>query len=68
MDNEQVEKRNIEGKVNYLERNLNEVHPERFVDLTSKMEGLNTTLHAKDNMIDQLLNEISLVKNEKDDV
>ncbi len=68
MDNEHVEQKNLEGKVNYLERNLNEVHPERFADLTGKIENLNSTLHAKDNIIDQLLNEISLVKNEKDDV
>ena len=58
----------MEGKVNYLERNLNEVHPERFADLTAKIENLNGTLHGKDNIIDQLLNQISLVKNEKDDV
>lgn len=36
--------------------------------MNEKVENLNNILRAKDGVIDQLLNEITLVKNEKDDI
>jgi hypothetical protein len=51
-----------------MERNLHELHPEKFKELNGKLDSLSSTLKAKDNIIDQLLNEITMVKNEKDDL
>lgn len=51
-----------------MDRNLHVVHPERFREMNEKVENLSNVLKAKDNVIDQLLNEIALVKNEKDDL
>jgi hypothetical protein len=51
-----------------MDRNLHDVHPERYRDLNEKVENLNQTLKSKDNVIDKLLNEIALIKNEKDDL
>jgi len=42
----------LEDKVNYLERNVNEIHPERYKDLGIKLDTLSNTLKAKDNIID----------------
>jgi hypothetical protein len=68
MDGVQTENRTLEDKVDYMERNLNQVQPERVKEINDKLENLNNILKAKDNVIDQLLNEITLVKNEKDDI
>lgn len=42
--------------------------PDRLKELNDKMDNCNNILKAKDGVIDQLLNEISLEKNEKDDL
>lgn len=68
MENENNANHNLEGKVVYMEKNLKELQPERFRDLHEKLDNLNGVLKNKDSAIDQLLNEITLVKNEKDDV
>lgn len=68
MQNEQTESKNIEEKMMHMERNLKEIHPEKFRELNLKLDQLNGTLKAKDNIIDQLINEITLAKNEKDDI
>ena len=52
----------------HMERNLKEIHPEKFRELNLKLDQLNSTLKTKDNIIDQLINEITLAKNEKDDI
>lgn len=51
-----------------MERNVQVVNPEKFREFSDKIEGANNALKTKDQVIDQLLNEIALVKNEKDDL
>ena len=58
----------LEDKVRNLERNLTSVQPERIREVNDKLDNLSNILQAKDGVIDQLLNEISLIKNEKDDL
>ena len=55
-------------KTSALERNLTQMIPDRLKELNDKMDNCNNILKAKDGVIDQLLNEISLEKNEKDDL
>lgn len=58
----------LEKKALDLERNSTVLRPVRLKDKSEQMENLSTVLKAKDSVIDQLLSEISLVKNEKDDL
>ena len=51
-----------------MDRNLHVVHPEKYRELTEKADNLSNVLKSKDDVIDQLLNEIALVKNEKDEL
>lgn len=68
MNNVNSENQILDDKMRNYERNLNEVQPDRIREVNDKLENLNNILHAKDGVIDQLLNEITLVKNEKDDL
>ena len=56
-----------EEKTGALERNLEVKQPERIKEAEEKAEKLNELLSSKDGAIEQLLNEIAMVKNEKDD-
>lgn len=58
----------LEDKMNNLEKNFNYVQPERIREINDKLDNLNNVLHAKDGVIEQLLSEIALIKNEKDDL
>ena len=51
----------MEEKVEYMDRNLHVVHPEKYRELTEKADNLSNALKSKDDVIDQLLNEIALV-------
>lgn len=51
-----------------MDRNLHESNPERFREMHDKVDNLSNVLKSKDNVIEQLLNEITLIKNEKDDI
>jgi len=44
------------------------IHPEKQKELNDKLDGFNSVLKSKDDMIDQLLREISTAKNQKDDM
>lgn len=58
----------LDDKVQNLERNLTSVQPDRVRVVNEKIDNLNAVLQSKDGVIDQLLNEITLIKNEKDDL
>lgn len=58
----------LENKTTHMERNVNYIYPERIRDINDKIDNLNNVLKGKDQVIDELLNEIALVKNEKDDL
>lgn len=51
-----------------MDRNLHEMHPERHRELSERVEGMRLQVQGKDNVIDKLLNEIALIKNEKEDL
>jgi hypothetical protein len=51
-----------------MDKNLHIVHPERFLEKNEKVESLSNQIKSKDTVIDKLLNEIALIKNEKDDL
>lgn len=44
------------------------IYPERIREANDKMVNLSNVLQSKDMVIDQMINEITLVKNEKDDI
>ncbi len=52
MEDDNTANRNLEDKVIYMEKNLKELHPERFKELSGKLENMNNTLKTKDNIID----------------
>ena len=58
----------LDGKAKFMERNVNVVNPEKIRENSEKIEQCSQVLNQKDMVIEQILNEISLVKNEKDDL
>lgn len=56
----------LENKTKHLERNATTIHPEKQKELNEKLDGFNSVLKSKDDMIEQLLREISTAKNLKD--
>lgn len=65
---ESGEANNLEQKASALERNIEIINPQKARELNDKIEAVNNILKSKDAVIDQLLNEIAIVKNEKDDM
>lgn len=51
-----------------MERNYNVVQPQRIREFSDKIDHLNEVLKSKDNAIEQLLEEISRAKLERDEV
>ena len=51
-----------------LEKNVEVVHPERLVEMKHKEDTLNEQLNKKDSQIEEILQEIAAVKNEKDEL
>lgn len=58
----------LDDKLQGMEKNANYMQPERLRETQDKLENLNNVLQAKDGVVEQLLQEIALVKNDKDEV
>jgi chromosome segregation ATPase len=57
----------LENKAMNMERAVVEVRPEKIRELNDRLDHINSILQSKDNIIDQLLNEIAIAKSEKDE-
>lgn len=64
----QSENQTVEQQAENMERNLNEMQPQRIKDINEEIENLNNIVKAKDSVIENLLNQIAQAKNQKDDI